>query len=145
MFIVIVIVGIKVVVVVGEESGIWMSICSLYERQTIERVIGSWGDARKGRQGVGREHVHEREREREGKRGRKRSIGERESQARQASERQTHTPSRRERGLKALIDTYQTKLTVIHQPVHTLSRRILGIACRVTVVETAFVLGERNA
>ena len=65
--------------------------------------------------------------------------------ARQASERQTHTPSRRERGLKALIDTYQTKLTVIHQPVLTLSRRILGIACRVTVVETAFVLGERNA
>ena len=65
MFIVIVIVGIKVVVVVGEESGIWMSICSLYERQTIERVIGSRGDARKWRQGVGREHVHERERERE--------------------------------------------------------------------------------
>ena len=79
MFIVIVIVGIKVVVVVGEESGIWMSICSLYERQTIERVIGSRGDARKRGKGMGREHVHEREREREGKR--KRSIGERESQA----------------------------------------------------------------
>lgn len=96
MFIVIVIVGIKVVVVVGEESGIWMSICSLYERQTIERVIGSRGDARKRRQGVGREHVHEREREREGKR--KRSIGERESgnrgegQGKRASDRLTPLP-----------------------------------------------------